>query len=769
MPLTTPIEGAGEEALVPVVYIGYGGLSVGSASLGEGIEGLEVVGSSRFHGMGSEDVANLSVIRGYEALTVGNGASGEALGADEVISGESFIILADIYDPIADVTDGTQGEYQITAMMFVNGVSKDLYSFNYQAPSGRLGAILSVKPVGLDPDDFPAGCLVEFFLVIQQGVEGTIFALMRNGKLQELEYKIEVKQGSQGKPIDEITFSSIDVMADKFTLSPRNPVIMFDPNRVRFDQVNTKVEDAPREENGHVIMPVIEPVYGLTMKQILQRAYTNIGGFPSVLSGPITGSVWLSQIWTSGTNQLGCGFNKVVTNVPNYPVRRADFTIEAGWHDGAKPVVDMFAPVYFTTSTFDGGENTLYIIDTDRPLPAGMSPKQVTLDMHKMMSQKVEYKPDANAVLLTYQYNGNDPSEDPQRLVREVFITDPDDEVGTLGERGYSKTTSQSLVRQYYMSDAPDTVLDTLPLQVHKETMQTVAWVDDTGAVISLTTAITHSEDTDFLYDGDLKVGYNKVTRGMVADPAVGFRRELIILEVEECTITWTDDPRNVGVKLQDRVITDINGAVFLDSNTETVIDDAGAEQTFNRLYPATLAQESGVVQDSWVLHLGVPLKTIRQTLRQGKGQQYDVEVLEIDHLSGTTSRSSTEPTTGTVSNDQYQTKSRVVRFIDQASVDSIGMRIPVPVNAYELPRAMAYDLARRTLKRFKNPLQTLPLDLPAPVLWIGRGSVIQGQQRDSSFTTNFIVTGYSISGQTLGKTGHRINMSLETTELLAQ
>lgn len=761
MPLTTPILGGGDSPSSDVVYSSRSSIDLRSFARFEGDGSISVL-STR------DDYRSLSsIVPKKETFRAVPSSIGVDLyfamltsGSLEIVLGDNFMILADILaENLSGPNLGSFGYYEINAELKVNGTVVPIKSFNYNVPTGKLGSILNVALAIPTVTQVPAGAAIIFSLVVKVGGVSSTYKLIDNGKLQERSYIITYRGGKQDGPQDEVSFSSLDVISDKFGLAPRRPITMYDPSRVRMDSVQTRNDQMTRDEYGGRIMPVIEPVYGLNLRTILSRAYTGIGGssFITPLGGWTNIPSWVPLI--GAVNQLGCGFDAVITNIPDYRVRRADFTIEGGWHDGAQPAVAMYGPVYFVHN------NTLFIMDPDRALPAGMDAHTILLAEHKSLTERIEYKVDANAVMLTYQYTGNDPSEDPQKVYRDVYHDEVIDEIGTSGEAGYSKVTTRRWDREYYMTDTPDEVLDTQPVSSDTETTITCVWYDDAGSVVAAYDRVTHQETIDYLYEGDLKIKHTRVVKAAVPDPGAGYLVSLLPVEEETCDISWVNDPLNPGLKLQDSVRTDIKGICVWGPDDETVID--GATTTFRRPIPVLQAYEAGIVTDGWIMGASmIPIKSIRTTLQNMKGQHFDVEMIETDYLNNTHKRSSVEPTTGTVSNDPFATKSRSILLRDRTSELDIGYRIPVPVNAYELPRLLAIQLGYRVLSRLKNPLMALPIALAGVDFTIARGSVIQGQKR-TGYTTNYFVTGYTITGTSLGKHGHRISQNLEATELL--
>lgn len=768
MPLTIPIIGGSEDGRVPVRYHSYGAIEVVSRDRTSAYSGLDVEGATRTSEIGAVDISGDSRHNIIQALEVVNKDKiSKRIAALDISTGDSFLLLIDVIaDAFSSETLAANGYLDINARLKINGSEVAIISFNYQEPPGKLGSLLNVRLADADVTLVPAGASITFDLVIETADGPVVYNLMSNAKLQERDYKIAYRGGVNGGPVDEITFGAIDIIADKFSLAPRFPVTMYDPNRVKYDQVDVKIEDCAREyPSGAIIMPIIEPVFGLTMKQVLDRAYTARGAFLGVLGvGYLASSAgFLSQIIQTSTNQTGCGFSRVITNIVDYPVRRADWSIEGTWHDGAQPVVAMYSPVYFVIGT------VLYIIDPDTPLPYSASMYTIPLSEHKALSLRQEFKPDINAVEVTYQYSANDPSEDLQKESRPVF-TDKVEETGTEGVAGYSRVTTRKWSVEWFLPTEPANVLASYDTSVETTIEQTIIWAirdpDDGSTVDTVENGrrVTHFERIEYTYEGELKVGHERETQAAIAID-VDQRVQLITVEHESMTCTWTDDPVRPGVKIQDTVRIDVMGRCYIDNGPETMFEESG-DLEIARKFTVMDAQVSGVVETDMELTDLIPTKTIRQTLRRVSGSQVDMEVVTIDHINNVVSRTYTDPVTGDATTDPFATRSRTLRLRDLPSEADIGPRPPLAVNAYELPRVRAIQLGQKVMARLKNPFMTFPVDLPDPNFSLGRGSVSRGQTR-TGFTTNFFVLGRTINGESLGKRGHRISESLETVELL--
>lgn len=767
MPTVVPIYGAEEAPSSEIYTVVDTSVDIFGPEEAIAENSIDVFGPVQYKVQESIDVRKNETNNVIRSIDPGNATIDESIGSIDVIVGVDFLILIDAVQEELSPENLASDFMEMSARFAITPpgggppANPRIKSFTFTVPTGRLGSTLNVRLANVaDIASIPAGSTIDFGIDVTVNGVTTSVDFMIGGKLQVRDSQTAMA-GDRG-PADELSFGATDVIADKFSLGPRRPVTIYDPIRINYDAVQTRNDQLIRSENHGLIQPRLESSPGLTMKQVLTRAYVGAGSTfiqlvqPGVISGSYT---WPSIFADPELDADGCGFSRVVTNIPDYQVRRADFTIEGGWHAGAQPVVAMYAPIYFVH------DDVLYILDVERPLPAGISAHQVPLSVHKTLSERIEFKPETNAILLTYQYNANDPSEDPQKVSRDVFTDEGTSISGGEGEAGYSKVTVRRWDREFYFTDNPDEVVDTLPLSSVTETEQVVTYFDPDENQQVAGLKITHQEEITYQYEGDLKVGHNRVVRAAFSHPSNNLVT-VTPVEEEDCHITWAEDINNPGIKLQTYVRIDIRQVCAYNT---TIIEDADdpdlGPYSFFRPIPILQAQASGILTTDWSVTDLIPTKTIRKTLQNMKGNQYDVEVIETDYLNNTAKRSYTEPTTGTVSNDPYEAKSRTMLLRDTDSEEDIGSRIPADVNAYELPRGRAIELGRRALYRLKNPLMTLPISLPAIDFAIRQGSVIQGQKRIGN-TSKYFVTGYTITGESLGQAGHKISQSVEAVEI---
>lgn len=691
----------------------------------------------------------------HESFTVGTILTDEARTSFQVRTGEGFMILADLIQsaleggPVA----GFYPPQDINVRVRVNGVQVAITAFDWDQPEDRLGGTLNVTLADPDRNKAPIGATVDMAFVVTNslGVE-TEIPMLENTKLAGREYVIQWK--GQG-PGDEVTFTCVDIMEDRFGLAPRRNITMFDPTWVPMHDLIVTPKEAVRDEKGNPIFPILEPIYGLTMMQVLVRAYTGVSGgsLMSHLSPSVTALMARVAHLIGGGGEsyttLGLGFNSVITNIPNYQITRADFTIQGGWHDGAQPFVGMFGPLYFVKN------NILFVLDAERKLPTGFTPRTIPIAEYTIMGQSTPYRDPYNAVLLTYQMHEN---EYPNAVLRPYFTQDTQ-KSGTYGQGDYTETITTLQGQKLEDFDTGEVIDDFLDTQTI-ETRITV------GSEVGTQVLTAHRETTENFYQLGLKTGHHKEVHGLISTgPNASLEPQLIL--VEDCAITWVDDPNQIGRKIQTNVVTQIAGMVYTSTEiTQSTLNPiSGVKSDTLVMFPIAVAQKSGIVTDDGTLGFR-PLKTITETLRAVNSSVTDVQIVEMDLLNGTVNRSTTQPRAGQSWLNQYVNRSKTRLLRNVPSEEIIGPRIPVALNCMELPFFWAMELGHRLLARGENPPDVYRLTLPGVDFSADRGSVLRGVRRDGTITPSILIRGRRTSGVNLGHLGHRIQMTLNGVQV---
>jgi hypothetical protein len=661
------------------------------------------------------------------SVRVGNELRTPFRSAVMIRGGEGFVTLADVYPEHVAITLGDGGgsypTQYIRPVLSIGGVDVPIIDFTYEKPAGRLGSIFNATIGRFDTTGIDPLMSVNFGYMIYNPATGLehYVARMTGGKLLGREHNLQFRERGQSRgPNDVVSISAIDIVGDRFTLRPKRSLTMYDPLKVKVSEVPRESTDSLRFLSGVVIPLLYEQVSGLTAYDALKRAFTNAPG----LLAPQTG--------------VGLGFDAFITNIPNYQISRADYTIEGGWAEGAMPFFAMYGPLFFDIL------NRLIILNISYHLPAGFSPRVIINSDYQKLTLIMPVKDYTNSVVVSYKADAAEviAEERAHMYILTRLITDSPTEQGTFGQPGYTRTETTRQVEEVHHVDDTlvDTIVSSVDLEIKVRTF--VNFVAGDGGAGALTE--THREVTQQFYNAELKSGHHKEVFGIIAT-GPGASLELVKVLQEDCNIEWeaTDDP---DIVVQSRTTTRIEGMLITVQDTKSMLGHDGVKHDVRIKYPVLVADANGILTDDVDTGFG-PIREITATLRRGKGNQMDVEIKDIDLLNGGQPKFSyTQPTTGERTTSRYQAQMRHVLLEDEDSIAQIGPRKPAGVNAGELPRTRAIDLGWDVLRYLKNPRYDANVIISGIDLTLDRGSVIVPMKRGVE-ADHFIVTGTAERG----------------------
>jgi hypothetical protein len=608
-----------------------------------------------------------------------------------------FVIVVDILPASMAQPEAVQ---RFTVRLLVDGSEIPVAGYTYREPTGSLGASLSVELARPLLSQISSSSVFTFERGIWNGEGWTWITLLSGGRLAGREYSVGFTPGQPvGAPSDSLSFNSLNPLADRWHLAPRQPVTLYDSLKISLDEL-PEAKNAIRGEEGSPILPVLESEPGLTLHQVFERAYVE-----------------------------GCGFASVVTNLPDFPVTRADFTLQGGFHAGIAPLVRMFNPVYFADES-----NRLWILDTSDHLPAGLTMPVLPISNYSNLSDSQAPGALTNALILTYVGEAGDYFD--YRFDVETS------EQGNFGERGYTETTVTRKVRQYRNASDPSVIV--------REVVEETA-----TEVINYQLETIHRETQQDQYDSlSRKVGHFRQVESLVPSLPSGDLLLQTTLE-EQCSISYRPNSRNARESLQDRVTTLTSGLIHLDN------DNTYRDEPFK--LPVTDAHRNGFVDASGdqALEWGA-IKTTIEMLDVKPSGQLDVIVIVIDHIAGTTERSSSQPRTGQAGVEtRAGAKRSVLLAITGTESDA---RVVPEFDAGDLPSDLALDLGRRHLARLNSPPRSLSLSCAFIDDSLRRGSLRQVEGRSGTLGL-YIVTGRTERGSRQGD-GFFVSMTVEAEEV---
>lgn len=636
--------------------------------------------------------------------------------------------------------------------LVVNGQELPVVGATYTEPENVLGGSLSVSLARPLVESIPAGASVTFEVSVGRsdgagGVEWSPVNLLSNGKLAGRSYVIAWQDN---KPGDTLQFSALNLFADRWGLAPMRPVIMYDPDKVDGESLTGDTKSYTRDEQGKALSPVIEPIAGLTSRQVLDRVYTNV---PPALTRAATdlgdrlGRDLYAESTAVGT---GCGFNRVITNLPTFPIERVDITLEGGYHGSASGLASLFEPVYFEDA------NNLFIIDPSRGIPAGFTPRTLPLSCVVEVTSEIAATETVNGIILVYR------------------TRTPEETGGEGGTSGYlpsrrlvteNITTEDGLTEVQIDRDLTDWKnLATGQVDYTTEDLVTTRTYGQRGGSKVLLSEETI--ETDYTLNGKLKTGHTRRISAVYPKVSSGGSDRYEEVLVETCVIDWRADLSSPG------------DSVMLQSRTETegvvLVEDSAIDGKKQRT-PILDAVRGGLIkQDGTQSTERKPIRLVIERLEETGFNQAQVVTIIEDRLNNIVqtpppvqSRPGSRSTSGGATNSRKVQAARIIRelIVDQASINTYGFRRAATLDIGELDPEEGRKIVKARLRRIANPRRRASITLPGIDFAIRRGSLVRPPLR-SGYDTVFLVLGRTIVIKGLGTPNAGIQETLQAIEL---
>lgn len=614
-----------------------------------------------------------------------------------------FTFLVDVVD--SAVTAAQAGNIRrYTARLLADGVEVPIRRAELNAPKETLGMELSLTLVKPLVGQVTTAHSLTFQIGLWTGSSYTYVTMIQGGKLLSRGNSIK---NDQGLPADEVTLQVVDVVADRWNRAPRQPVYLYDPNLVDPPSSTEVAQQRIQLLGDGYISQVNVPITGMRLSNVLSRAYVT-----------------------------GCGFSEVRSNIPNFPVTEATFTLDGGYDGGVRPLLELFTPVFFER------DNVLYVIDPDAPLPAGFPPRDLVQSSVQAVSDNFPQREPVNAVLVTMRGLDDGGEFTTERLDQEHS------EEGLFGTPSFTETDTTRRIREYR------TFAEPLVVVREEEVSQEASVVDWQFNPIEQSTMTKHFDSMGRL------TGYTKALDRRLPDmDNDGVPAFLANVLREEQSIVYRPNPLNPLEDVQDRVVTVQSGLVLVDDGNPYL------ENPYR--IPLTEAHISGYLDPDGDMH--VETMDIRTTTEQFRvrGEQVDVEVRVIDHLANTPSRTTSTSRPGVVTiNRRKQASDRTV-LVTVPGTDLTSRRAK-SFDAGDLPGDVAIALAQRMLSRLNNPPREAQVIPAFPDLAIRRGTVLRVRARQNAVLGDYIVLGFTLTIEAYSQdAGVQASMQLTGRELL--
>ncbi len=651
-----------------------------AATIGAKVDSLPALASVEvLGGSGTVVVANVISAVAASVVAAPDGAGGTGGG------GAVDVVDADIAGGAGGAAVGRVYEVRCQVVMQGTGDLLAVQSFRFDVPEGSLGSSLSVvladpAPVVTEDDR------IRVRIGIQDGPDTEWVKLIANARIRSVS-KVTTYLG------DRISFVAINPMADKFARSPRSPIVLYDPEQVTLIELTGQQARDIVDEDRNPITPEFRAVEGLDLLQLLNF-------------------VWVEK----------CGFDSVVTNIPNFPLKRCDFQIEQPWSAVSNAEIGAFRPCFG-----DDGEGVLFILDPMGTLPEGLAAPKLKPRGYATLKQDKQMAGKFNACILNYRDNTKTAGD---FTGGETDLVDPpdEDEVGTYGQPGWQRTLTYKFHKLFHDTEgSPDDISRDITWKIDQHTS---AVVDGVVREIAVESQVDRWSE-----DWRLMLGYTKSIQIYAKLPgeSVGVMRDC---ETHVNTISYAVSQSQPGETYKIGETTKVTGTVLSTDNG----DDP---PTLISLYQAH--QNNSVTDDQDVL-FATPISSIVERWQQVADDQITQRYVKINQLTGACEQNKTFHHTGTLAVRTPAQGVTARMLLTIGDIPEEEARVPLQFNAGNIPFELALPLARRELEMRGATPRKMTWDYAGLDLRLGRGSLRRIFDRDGTILKTF-TEGYWVSG----------------------
>lgn len=450
----------------------------GWSALGRLGDEANVFGIADLGGGSSIDLNGILLARAQAIIAGGSsfGANGRVAEADR---GAINIFLT-----IAD-QPGVGRADVISARIFADAVSYPITGYQLTEGESDAGTVCNVTLAR--PSDRAAILAADEFTfdVYSNGAWKTIFT---SGRRIGADFAFA---WADVKSADTLSISTAGPITERLRRSPSRNLTVYDPLR---EDINADQFEGILDEFGEVYEHQLYPIVGMKIFNLFDYIY-----------------------------RTRVGFDRVVSTLPNDPIRRVDLLLTETFHAGVSGPIGTWNPLTFVVN------NVLYLLDPTIKLPAGF-PVPVVLDATQYKNAQFSIvEQTADGAVVTYAQS----EAEYDRHEDNTIEGEPSEEGTGLD---FTETTVDVTYRKYYKNTDPAT-----PVRTDKIGQETRirGWLDGVFSTINTTTeTITH----------DSKLRLQTVEKTKTATiPDISGTFGFVTREVrsEVTTFQYRPDPKN--------------------------------------------------------------------------------------------------------------------------------------------------------------------------------------------------------------------------------
>jgi hypothetical protein len=580
------------------------------------------------------------------------------------------------------------------------GAEIDITSFSVEAPRGAVGKIISVQVAKKDVSLITAAKKYTLQIGKRATARGAVtwYNVLQYAELDSRSFS---RGWGANQPADTLSFGAINSLADKLNGYPVSNLIVFDPNRTTISS-----DDLERvfDTDGILVQTELRRVYGLNLYYLLSllRKFT--------------------------------GFSSIQTNIPNFELSRADFTITESYRASIAGIIGAFEPVFYTVG------DVLWILDKTAAIPDEFEPAAISPDTFSNWQMQMPSAQAIDGFLLSFVDSSSQANTYVDRLVQTS------EETGRYGNPDYTRTEINQTFRDWKNTSNLNVVLRS---EITREVR----------SIYNNLLQLIGRETETHTYDAQGKrTNTSRTVEAMVPDLHNDGTPALLTTRRETQTVFYTPDPKNTKRFFQNKTVTQTRGLIAIDSENQYLDEDF--KQDFEK------AHESGNLLLTMTTEFA-PIETVTETLTPLGNNQYQVRVTTFDHLRGKTKNSISEPKTGDATLSGQAGRSRKLLVLREGLTQAARPGKAIENFAVgELPLYFAKPLARRMLARRLAKKQSGTIEIAGFDQSIERGVFFRVLDRNDASFGVFLSEGYSVSGTDLRTVNQKIITRIDCSEI---
>lgn len=579
-----------------------------------------------------------------------------------------------------------------TAELTSGGAEIDIKSFRVSAPRGQFGKTVSVQISGADLADADKNANYNFRLgkMRRPFDSPEWWNVLSAGEIFQRSF-------SQSWLNNSLSFGAAAPLSDKLNRCPKRDLFVYDPAKVDFSIDELK---PVYDTNGNSSTPAKRPISNLNLYNALQIALVE-----------------------------GCGFASFRTNIPNYEISRADFTMKGTWLDGVKGFVGVFEPLIFAVG------NVVWLVDKTQAIPDEFEPVAISPDDFLNWNQSLGDARPFDGFELFYVEN-----KAQAQYFTERTETKPIPASG-------AKLEIERRYRDYRSVYNPAVVLATEQIAEERRTFN--------GGEEILRESWTKTFDSQ----GNISRQTSQELSFLPA-PSNNWEGGLILAKETLARFGYGVNPDNPRETVQTSAVTEFRELVAVDTQ-QPYLNNEDFRQS------ALVAHDVGNLKTTMTYLPGLQrTKTIIETL-ETNGGQVSTNVVEIDHIKNFAPASDNSVRTGSVGKPALANKQKSVYVLKPGLTLANRPGNPIePFNVGELPARFGEPLAERVLARRGAKKESGSVEFLGYDESIERGTYFALLDEAGERIGIFVVEGFEITGENLGTPGERIATTIEVSEI---